>query len=77
MPKVTIEKDRCKGCTLCVEGCPQDVLDMSKEINIKGYFFARPMKPHMCIGCRICAITCPDVAIEIALHGTQYHYFDY
>jgi len=77
MPKVSVEKDRCKGCTLCVENCPQKVLEMSTDINVKGYFFARPERPHLCVGCRVCAVTCPDVAIEIALHGTMYHYFDY
>jgi 2-oxoglutarate ferredoxin oxidoreductase subunit delta len=77
MPKVSVERDRCKGCTLCVERCPQKVLEMSKEINVKGYFFASPVRPHVCIGCRICAVTCPDVAIEIAVHGTLFHYYDY
>jgi 2-oxoglutarate ferredoxin oxidoreductase subunit delta len=77
MPKVSVEKDRCKGCTLCVENCPQKVLEMSTDINVKGYFFAKPQRPHLCIGCRVCAVTCPDVAIEIAVHGTMFHYFDY
>jgi 2-oxoglutarate ferredoxin oxidoreductase subunit delta len=77
MPAVSIEKDRCKGCSTCVERCPQKVLEMAKEINVKGFFFAQPAKPHLCIGCRICAISCPDVAIEIAVSGTRYHYFEY
>lgn len=77
MPRVDIERDRCKGCGLCVEACPQKVLEMSTEINVKGYFFAAPVRAHLCVGCRICAITCPDVAIEVAVHGIQYHYFDY
>jgi len=50
---------------------------MSTEINVKGYFFATPVRAHLCVGCRICAITCPDVAIEVAVHGIQYHYFEY
>lgn len=77
MPRVFIEKDRCKGCGLCVQYCPQQVLEMSREINLKGYFYARPVRPHQCIGCRYCAITCPDVAIEIAVHGMLYHYAEY
>lgn len=77
MPSVNIQRNRCKGCGLCVANCPQKILEMSKEINAKGYFFAQVVKPHHCIGCRICGIVCPDVAITISVHGTQYHYFEY
>ncbi len=77
MPRVTIDRERCKGCGLCVSACPQDVLAMSREINAKGYYFAHKARPWDCLGCRLCAITCPDVAIEVALSGTQYHPFEY
>ena len=77
MPNVKIDRDRCKGCGLCVQYCPQEVLEMSREINLKGYFFATATRPHACIGCSVCAITCPDVAIEVAVNGVHYHYFAY
>ena len=77
MPRVTIERDRCKGCSLCVEACPQEILEMSKEINSKGYFFAQSKMPYACIGCRICSMVCPDVVIEVGVNGMQYHPFDY
>jgi 2-oxoglutarate ferredoxin oxidoreductase subunit delta len=77
MPAVDIEKDRCKGCETCVLACPQGILAMSKEINVKGYFFAHVVEPSRCLGCRICAIVCPDVAIEVRTHGAQYHLFQY
>jgi len=62
---------------MCVQNCPQQVLELSKEINLKGYFFASPVRQSHCIGCRICAIVCPDVAIEVAVEGVWYHYFAY
>jgi 2-oxoglutarate ferredoxin oxidoreductase subunit delta len=77
MPRVTVERDRCKGCGLCVDNCPQKVLELSSDINLKGYFFARPLRQPRCIGCQVCAVVCPDVAIEVAVNGCQYHYFDY
>jgi len=77
MPKIHVRKDRCKGCELCTKVCPQEIIGMSKEINVKGYFYARCTDPTKCIGCRVCAITCPDVAISVELEGTQYNYFDY
>ena len=77
MPYINIKPEQCKGCELCVARCPQKILAMGKEINAKGYFFAQVVEPKRCIGCRICCITCPDVAIEIAVHGCRYNYFDY
>ena len=77
MPGVRIDKHYCKGCELCVRACPMQILSMSKEINVKGYFFARVHEPEHCIGCRICAITCPDVAIEVHCHGTTFSLFQY
>ncbi len=77
MPKVVVERDRCKGCELCVNACPQHILAMSEELNLQGYFSARVVEPHRCIGCRMCAIACPDVAIEVGLEGVQYNFFEY
>jgi 2-oxoglutarate ferredoxin oxidoreductase subunit delta len=50
---------------------------MSKDITVRGYFYAQVHDPSRCIGCRICAITCPDVAIEVHTHGTVFNLFDY
>jgi 2-oxoglutarate ferredoxin oxidoreductase subunit delta len=77
MPKVFIDKDRCKGCELCNKACPQEILKMSKHINVKGYFYAEVVDPSRCIGCRLCAVSCPDVAIEVHVNGVQYVHFDY
>ncbi len=60
-----IENDRCKGCGLCVDACPKDVLEISNKVNTKGYFPAYQARPEDCIFCAICCIMCPDVAVAI------------
>ncbi len=77
MPGVIIDKNHCKGCELCISACPQKILEMSKTIGVKGYFYAELGDPSRCIGCRICAIICPDVAIEVKTNGTVYTLFEY
>ncbi len=74
---VLIDRDRCKGCELCLHACPQEVLALSRELNARGNFFARAVDPRHCIGCRMCGIACPDTAIELRVSGTLYEYFAY
>ena len=34
---IVVDKERCKGCGVCVASCPCDVLALSVEVNNKGY----------------------------------------
>ncbi|MFZ2349523.1 MAG: ferredoxin family protein [Candidatus Bipolaricaulis sp.] len=63
--KVVVDRERCKGCGLCVAVCPFGVLDLSKDYNSSGYAVAAAVHPEACTGCALCAQTCPDVAIEV------------
>lgn len=63
--KVTIIKARCKGCELCVQYCPTDTLEMSKELNEKGNHFAIIKNLNNCKGCEQCYKLCPDFAIYV------------
>ena len=48
---VTVEKERCKGCDLCVVACPTDVLSLQpKEVNDRGYHYAFMAEPDKRIG---------------------------
>ncbi len=63
--KHIVDKDRCKGCGLCVAICPKNVLELSREVNTKGYFPVFQARPQDCVYCAMCCVMCPDVAIEI------------
>ena len=57
--------ERCKGCRFCIEFCPKDVLEESRDINSKGYHYAvvAPGKEEACIHCGFCTLVCPEFAI--------------
>ena len=59
-----VDRDRCKGCGLCVEVCPKDVLILN-GYNYRGYPVSTAQKPEECIKCRRCQRTCPDFAIYL------------
>ncbi len=77
MPQILIDRDLCKGCEQCVKACPQKILALGREINTSGYAFAAVAEPRRCLGCRLCCIACPDLAIQMRVAGTLYHYFAY
>jgi len=63
--QVFVVRERCKGCSFCVEFCPLDVLELSDEFNHKGYHppRVRPDKAHACVACGFCTLVCPEYAI--------------
>jgi len=62
---VVIDTERCKGCGLCIEACPHQVLAFSGTLNKSGYDVVHMRDPEACVGCAFCAMTCPDIAIEV------------
>ena len=64
MAKIKINRDRCKGCYLCVVNCPNSLIKIDNELNAKG------VKPVVfsggkCTGCAMCALICPECIIEV------------
>ncbi len=62
--EVKIAIETCKGCELCIHECPQDTLEMSEELNQRGYHYA-VMTVDNCTGCTNCALVCPDACITV------------
>ena len=65
MAKIEVNKDKCKGCLLCVSFCPKDAIKVSKELNKLGANFVYLSDDGACIGCAQCALVCPDCCIEV------------
>ena len=70
---ISIDKEICKGCYLCVSVCPLKLIVASDKLNMKGFYPAEPKDAEDnkkgCIACAQCALTCPDVAIEVFRRG--------
>ncbi len=65
MAEIKIDIEKCKGCELCVNICPRNVIKISDKFNSKGLHFAEPINIEKCTGCALCATICPDVAITV------------
>jgi 2-oxoglutarate ferredoxin oxidoreductase subunit delta len=62
---IEVDERYCKGCDLCVNACPKDVIGLDMErLTPKGYHPAY-LKAEGCTGCAICAIVCPEAALTI------------
>lgn len=55
---LTVDKDWCKGCGICVAFCPKNVLEIKEgKVVIKDL--------EACIQCGQCELRCPDFAIYL------------
>lgn len=62
---IHIFKDRCKGCSLCVEICQVEVLALSEEKNKSGYRIPKVINIESCLGCGMCEMLCPEFAVLV------------
>ena len=67
---VKVNRERCKGCHLCMEVCPSARLEAEVTLNKKGYLPVRfneeeEQDKKDCTACAQCATVCPEVAIEV------------
>jgi 2-oxoglutarate ferredoxin oxidoreductase subunit delta len=56
--RIEIENTMCKGCSICVDFCPTDVLKMDGL-----YVVVKDL--DKCTGCQLCDLRCPDFAIQV------------
>jgi 2-oxoglutarate ferredoxin oxidoreductase subunit delta len=61
---VVIDTEACKGCDLCIDACPPQVLVMTThELNSRGYRY--PQLLPGCTGCKACSQICPDFVFQV------------
>ena len=65
MAKIVIDKEKCKGCELCIVFCPAGTIKLGKDFNKAGYHTAIFIDKEKCTGCGFCYMMCPEVAIEV------------
>ena len=65
LARVYIIPERCKECDYCWTFCPNEVLEMSEEINAAGYRHPKVKagKENDCVNCGMCQAVCPEFAI--------------
>lgn len=56
---VTVFPDWCKGCGICVEFCPGNVLELTDQGK------STVVREEDCIRCGFCELHCPDFAIIV------------
>ena len=64
MAHIKIDREKCKGCMLCIAVCPKKQLQADSALNKKGINPVVFMNVD-CNGCALCALVCPDMAIEV------------
>jgi len=62
---ITLYRDRCKRCGVCIELCPLQVYTSTSE----GY--PEPINIEKCTNCGLCELWCPDYAIEVGVKDDE------
>lgn len=73
--RVIVFIERCKGCGLCIDYCPKQILEFSEDYNEKTYHYPiiKPGMENDCVYCLFCQEVCSDFAIFIEeVEGEEY-----
>ena len=56
--KVSVDREKCKGCEECVEVCTVKVFEMREGKSV-------PVQEEKCLGCESCREVCGEKAIQV------------
>ncbi|NHI92826.1 MAG: 4Fe-4S dicluster domain-containing protein [Candidatus Lokiarchaeota archaeon] len=60
-----LQFNQCKGCELCIEVCPNNVLEKSKQKNKNSQYPPAIKNGFECNLCKTCELICPDFSIYV------------
>lgn len=69
---LTLDKNLCTGCGICVEICPKEAVELRKTLKAEGEKAKLPtidIDEKKCIYCGICNSLCPFRALELKVDG--------
>ncbi|GAU08049.1 ferredoxin [Desulfoplanes formicivorans] len=55
---VTVDAEKCVGCSECVDVCPVEVYELQNEKSV-------PVNEEECLGCESCIEVCEHDAITV------------
>lgn len=58
LPRIIINEKYCKACSICVDFCPTNVLEIKGATCVVKDLEA-------CTRCQLCDLRCPDFAIQV------------
>ena len=64
MASVKIQETQCTGCGICIDVCPESVLDL---LEIKDKKVSTVVDDEKCFSCRACEVRCPEQAIKVVI----------
>lgn len=59
LKNLSINRQWCKGCGICVAFCPARVLELDQQDKVVA------ARIQDCIACGFCALRCPDLALQV------------
>jgi len=63
--RIEINQQWCKGCYICVNVCPRQVLAIDVSQWTGSFHPVYVAHLDRCTACRDCELFCPDLAIEV------------
>ena len=69
---LTLDKNKCTGCGICMEICPREAIEVTKTPKIEGEEAKRPtvaISEEKCTYCGMCEALCPFGALSIKING--------
>lgn len=59
---VTLNREKCKGCLLCLDICPNSLFIIDDELNESGFKPIKMVDQEYCLNCMDCYLICPHNA---------------